>query len=102
MSEQTLKAEYIVIEEAARLLGKIKRILSESRRRALHNLCNTVNEDMPKKELIKEARSAIMRELLEYFETELNYKSLNLTLQTVISGQHLSDTAKSYFAFKAL
>jgi hypothetical protein len=72
MKEQLLKAEYIVIEESARLLDEIKSILPESRDEALFNVLEADGEDLPEGEFRKKARTAVIRELLEYLETELN------------------------------
>jgi len=72
MKEQLLKAEYIVIEEAARLLDEIKDILPESRDMALFNILEAGEEELPEVKFRKKARIAIIRELLEYLETELN------------------------------
>jgi hypothetical protein len=69
---KALKAEYIVAEEAARLLDEIISVLPEGRREALYNLSPIKEKELPDKEFRKEARAAVIRELLEYLETELN------------------------------
>jgi hypothetical protein len=63
---QALKEEYIVIEEATRLLDEIKSVLPDIFWMAL-----PLEQEMSDKEYRKEARAAVIRELLEYLETEL-------------------------------
>jgi hypothetical protein len=70
-SAKTLRAEYAVIEEAARLLREIKGVLPEGRDAALGKLFAAGKEGLPDDELRKEARAAVIRELLEYLQTEL-------------------------------
>jgi hypothetical protein len=70
-SAKTLRAEYAVIEEAARLLREITGVLPEGRDAALGKLFASGKEGLPDDELRKEARAAVIRELLEYLQTEL-------------------------------
>lgn len=70
-SSKTLRAEYAVIEEAARLLREITGVLPEGRDAALGKLFDAGKEGLPDDELRKVARAAVIRELLEYLHTEL-------------------------------
>lgn len=69
---ERLKAEYIVIEEAARLVKEMESVLPESRRHALFVLSQNASKDLPEDEFRRAARAAMIRELLEFLETELN------------------------------
>lgn len=68
---KALRSEYIVAEEAARLLREIADALPESRRMALCELFAADKEGLPDDEFRREARAAVIRELLEYLQTEL-------------------------------
>jgi hypothetical protein len=70
-SSKTLRAEYAVIEEAARLLRELTGVMPEARDAALGKLFTAGKEGLPDDELRKEARAAVIRELLEYLQTEL-------------------------------
>lgn len=69
-----LKAEYIIIEEAARILQDISDVLQESRSTALSHL--TLNNEMEPKEadedFRKSARAVLLKELIEFLNLELN------------------------------
>jgi len=69
---KALKSEYIVAGEAARLLAEIEGVLPDAMRMALCELFATDKEGMPDEEFRKQARVAVMLELLEYLQTELN------------------------------
>jgi hypothetical protein len=65
-----LRAEYIIIEEAARLLQDIRDILPESRSTALSHL--TFNDEIETTEAAndfrKAARAALLKELIEFLD----------------------------------
>lgn len=69
-----LRAEYIIIEEASRILQDIRDVLPESRSTALFNL--TLNDEIETTEadndFRKAARTALLKELIEFLDLELN------------------------------
>lgn len=69
---KALRSEYIVAGEAARLLAEIEGVLPDAMRMALCELFAADKEGMPDEEFRKQARAAVMLELLEYLQTELN------------------------------
>lgn len=69
---KALRSEYIVAEEAARLLAEVEGVLPDAVRTALCELFAADKEGIPDEEFTREARAAVIRELLEYLQTELN------------------------------
>jgi hypothetical protein len=69
---KALRSEYIVAEEATRLLAEIEGVLPDAMHMALCKLFAADKDGMPDEEFRKKARAAVLRELLEYLQTELN------------------------------
>lgn len=69
---KALRSEYVVTEEAARLLAEIEGVLPDAMCMALCVLSTSDKDGIPNEEFKKEARAAVIRELLEYLQTELN------------------------------
>jgi hypothetical protein len=69
-----LRAEYIIIEEAARILQEIGDVLPESRGTALSHLTfnNEIGTTEADNDFRKDTRIALLKELIEFLDLELN------------------------------
>jgi hypothetical protein len=69
---RNLRQQYVVIEEAARVLRDIIEVLPERRVYALFSLPGPDEEEPAVEELRSRARAAILGELLEFLDSKLN------------------------------
>lgn len=98
---RNLRRQYVVIEEAARVLRDIIEMLPECRGYALFYLPNPDDDEPAVEELRKAARVGILGELLEFLDSELNPEPRPRP-RLVRPGEHVLPLQLTYRQFEAV
>src|SRR5829696_3528619 len=98
---RNLREQYIVIEEAARLLRDIIEVLPDCRVMARLYLPNEGGEEPTVEDLRRAARAGVIEESLEFLDSKLN-PAFRPRLQLVRPGEHTRALQVTYRQFEAM
>lgn len=98
---RNLRRQYVVIEEAARVLREIIKALPECRFKAHFYLPTQNAEEPPVEDLREAARAGVLGELLEFLDSELNPEPRPRP-QLVRAGERTRPLQLTYRQFKAV